>query len=66
METFRANAFAGHTRMGVCISRQGAGIGILPEYRCRYCHDICRIPPMVTQRKAVYGVAERTMAGLTC
>ena len=36
MEAFRANAFAGHTRMGVCISRQGAGLGILPEYRCIY------------------------------
>ena len=59
------DAFAWHTRMGVCLHRQGAGAGILPEYRCSHGHNIRGVSAMVTKRKAVYGIAERTMAGLT-
>ena len=40
---------------------QGAGIGILPEYRCIYDYGMGRISAMVTQ-KAVYGA--ETWAGL--
>ena len=62
MEAFRANAFAGHTRMGVCF-RQGAGIGILPEYRCIYDYGMGRVSAMVTQWKAVYGATQTAWAG---
>ena len=64
METLRANAVAGHTRMGVCISRQGAWLGLLPEYRCIYDYGMGRISPMVTKWKAVHGITETAWAGL--